>query len=292
MKAIFDCNYIAHKVRYGMHDITLTSETIHVEVIFGFLKQILMVTKRFPMIDDWIFCWDSKKSHRRIIYPEYKANRINKDKTDEEKQFDNVTMSQFTELRRNVLPSMGFVNNFMQTGIESDDVMASVILNNRNHYLMITSDQDMYQLLWHTLKIYSLHSKEIMDREKFIAKYDITPDLWSKAKAIGGCDTDNVKGIKGVADPAKSVKSLALAYLRGTLKRGAITERIESLEGTEIIRRNFPLVHLPFHKTKPFKLKSSSLWRKDFQDTFEKYDFQSMLRQADFRVWEVAFNLN
>lgn len=293
MKLILDCPYICHKVRYGMHDVDLMSETLHVEVIFGFLKQLLMICKRFPNVDDYIFCWDSRKSHRRRIYPEYKANRINKDKTNDEKEFDNITMNQFTEIHRKVLPRMGFINNFIQTGIESDDIMASVIKNNPNHsYLMVTSDQDMYQLLMYDLKIYSLHTREIMDEDKFFEKYNINPDKWSNAKAIGGCNTDNVHGIKGVADPAKSTKSLALAYLRGDLGEGKVRDRIESKEGDRIIRRNLPLVHLPFHKTKKYKLKKASLWKKDFRDTFEMYDFQSMLRENEFRIWEVTLNLN
>jgi hypothetical protein len=276
-----------------MKGIELTEDSIHVEVIFGFLKQLLMICKRFQNVDDYIFCWDSKKSYRRKIYPEYKANRRDREKTEEEKKFDDATMNQFQVLRKHVLPMMGLVNNFMQTGIESDDVMASIIKHNPKHeYLMITSDQDMYQLLWHNLKIYSLHTRKIMDRDKFTKLFGINPDQWSAAKSISGCDTDNVKGIKGVADPAKSVKSLALQYLRGDLVKGKIYNRIISDEGDEIIKRNMKLIHLPFWKTKHFELKRKSLWRKDFRDTFEHYNFQSMLREGEFRVWSNIMNLN
>jgi len=294
MKLILDCPYICHKVRYGMKDIDLTSETLHVEVIFGFLKQLLMICKRFQNIDDYIFCWDSRKSLRRKIYPEYKANRRDRERTPEEKEFDSVTMNQFQELRRYVLPSMGFVNNFIQTGIESDDIMASIVKHNPEHeYLMVTSDQDMYQLLWHNLRIYSLNTKKIMDQKKFTDTFGIDPDKWSAAKAIGGCNTDNVKGVGGVGDPAKSVKSLALAYLRGELKVGSkVRKRIESDAGDEIIKRNMGLVHLPFWKTNQFKLEKKSLWRKDFIKTFEQYDFRSMLRESEFRIWTNVMNLN
>lgn len=276
-----------------MKNVDLTSETLHVEVVFGFLKQLLMICKRFQNVDDYIFCWDSRKSKRRKIYPEYKANRRDRVKTEEEKEFDTVTMSQFQELRRNVLPLMGFANNFIQTGVESDDIMASIVKHNPEHeYLMITSDQDMYQLLWHDLRIYSLHTRKIMDQKKFTDTYGINPDQWSAAKAIGGCNTDNVAGIRGVADPAKSVKSLALQYLRGDLTKGKIYDKIRSDRGEEIIKRNMELVHLPFWATKQFKLVKKSLWRKDFIKTFELYNFQSMLRESEFRVWTNVMNLN
>lgn len=279
-----------------MHGIDLTHETLHVEVIFGFLKQLLMICKRFRNVDNHIFCWDSITYKRREIYPEYKLKRTKSkdERTEEEKEFDKKTMNQFREIQRHVIPKMGFVNNFIQHKFESDDIIASIILNDPDkEWLLITSDQDMYQLLWTNLKIYSLHTRKIMDEEKFIEKFSIKPQQWAMAKAIGGCDTDEVVGIKGVSDPAKSDKSLALAYIRGDLKKGGkVYNRIKSAEGQRIIKRNLPLVLLPFKGTKKFDIKRSSLWRKDFRDTFESYDFRSMLKESEFRVWETMLNLN
>lgn len=293
MNLIIDANYVAHKVRYGMRGIELSHESLNVEVIFGFLKQLLMVCKKFRSMNNPIFCWDSRISFRKRIYPKYKEKRMNKVWTDEEKEFNRVTMDQFKVLRMHVLPRMGFVNNFFQSGYEGDDVIASVVLNNPDkEFLLITSDQDMYQLLSDNMKIYSLHSRQIMDEKKFTIKYNIEPKDWVMAKAIGGCDTDEVAGIKGVSDPAKSDKSLALAYIRGDLKKGKAFDRIESAKGQKIIKRNLPLVRLPFEGTKKFELKKSSLWRKSFRDTFEQYGLQSMLKENNFRLWETILNLN
>lgn len=295
MNLILDCPYICHKVRHGMKGIDLTHDSLHVEVIFGFLKQLLMICKRFRNVDNYVFCWDSIGSKRREIYPEYKAKRIkNKvEKTEEEKKFDKITMNQFRELQRHVIPKMGFVNNFIQHKFESDDIIASIILDNPDdEWLLITSDQDMYQLLWTNLKIYSLHTRSIMDEQKFFEKFNIKSQQWAMAKAIGGCATDEVEGIKGVSDPAKSNKSLALAYIRGDLKKGKAYDRIKSTEGQRIIKRNLPLVLLPFIGTRKFDIKRSSLWRKDFRDTFESYDFRSMLKESEFNVWEMMLNLN
>lgn len=300
MNLILDCPYICHKVRHGMKNIELSKEALRVEVVFGFLKQLLMICKKFPNINDYIFCWDGQRSYRRKIYPKYKANRINKDKTDEEKEWDNITLNQFQIIRVFLLPMLGFVNNFIQNGIESDDIIASIVLNNPDKdFLLITSDQDMYQLLNHNLKMYSLHTRKLMDSTKFKDKFGIFPYEWAKAKAIGGCDTDNVKGIKGVSDPAKSEKSQALKYLRGELKKtGKVFQRIESEEGQEIIRKNLPLVRLPFEGTEEikgtqiFEIKRQSLWAEDFRNTFEKFGFDSMLSWANFREWEVTMSLN
>ncbi len=293
MKLIVDCPYVCHKVRHGMKGVDLSSDSLHVEVIFGFLKQLLMICKRFQNVDDYIFCWDSRKSLRRKDYPEYKANRRDRERTPEEKEFDRSTLNQFQEIRRYVLPGMGFVNNFIQTGIESDDIIASVIkFNPDNEYLLITSDADMYQLLGYNLKIYSLHTRQIMDAEKFKDKYGIKPNQWIAAKAIGGCTTDNVSGIRGVSDPAHSEKSLALQYLRGELTKGKVYKRIQSEYGQEIIQRNMKLIALPYWKTQKFEINRKSLWRKDFRNTFESYEFYSFLKEDEFRVWTNIMNLN
>lgn len=293
MKLIIDCPYVCHKVRFGMKGVELTEDDLNVEVVFGFLKQLLMICKRFKNVDDYIFCWDSRKNLRKKEYPEYKANRKKDDRSIEDIEFDRVTLRQFQELRRYVLPGMGFVNNFIQTGIESDDIIASVVkYNPENEYLLVTSDSDMYQLLHYNLRIYNLQTKKIMNIETFKEIYGIKPNQWIAAKAIGGCVSDNVAGIVGVADPAKSVKSLALAYLRGELTKGKVYDRITSEEGRKIITRNMRLVSLPFPETQKFTIKKVSLWRKNFADTFERYNFQSMLRLSEFRVWEDTMNLN
>jgi hypothetical protein len=276
-----------------MKGIDLTHDSLHVEVIFGFLKQLLMICKRFRNVDNYIFCWDSSTSKRKESYPEYKAKRINKEKTEEEEKFDKITMDQFKVLRRHVIPKMGFVNNFIQHKFESDDIIASIILDNPDDdWLLITSDQDMYQLLWTGLNIYSLHTRQLMYEQKFREKFYIKSQQWAMAKAIGGCATDEVEGIKGVSDPAKSDRSLALAYIRGDLKKGKVYDRIKSAEGQRIIKRNLPLVLLPYKGTNKFDIKRSSLWRKDFRDTFESYDFRSMLKESEFRMWETILNLN
>lgn len=293
MILIVDCPYVCHKVRHGMRGIDMTSEQADVEVIFGFLKQLLMICKRFQNINEYVFCWDSSKSKRLQLYPEYKANRRNREKTEEEKNFDKKTMDQFKVLRRYVLPMMGFENVFIQTGVESDDVIASVVRNYPMHmYMLITSDSDMYQLLDENLRIYSLHTRKVMDKKLFTETYGIEPNQWATAKAIGGCVTDNVEGIRGVADPAKSVKSLALAYLRGQLTKGKIKEKIESEEGQKIIARNMQLVSLPFYTTDRPELIHKSLWKRDFLKTFEKYNFLSFMRSREFYNWEYYLNLN
>ena len=94
--------------------------------------------------------------------------------------------------------------------------------------------------------------------------------VWVKAKAIGGCDSDNVKGIYGVADPAKSNSSKAVEYIKGTLTKGKIYDKIVSEEGQNTIMRNMSLVFLPYQGGHRINLdvKEDVLYARDFRDLF------------------------
>lgn len=291
MNLIIDSNYICHKVRYGMVNVDLSHDDVFTDIIFGFLNTFLMLCKRF-MPDEYTFCWDSKKSYRWKEYPEYKANRKKVEKTAEEKEFDNISYAQFNVLRRYALPEMGFQNVFIQTGIESDDIMAAVVKRYPDkESLIITSDKDMFQLITNNVSMYNPHTKKIMDLKSFRDMYNIEPYDWVLAKAIGGCDTDNVAGIKGVGDPAKSLKSLALKYVRGDMKKGAVLKRIESEEGQQIIKRNKKLIELPHRKTGTFTLKKATLFTKQFVKVFDDYGFASFTKPSELRIWQNTLGL-
>lgn len=297
MHLIVDSNYLCHKTRHGMHDVELTNENINVEVIFGFLGTLLKVSKRFN-IDDWSFVWDSKKSWREKEYPKYKSFRKEmrekniKEMTAEEVEINNIQYKQFDVLRFEVLPALGFVNNFFQIGIEGDDLIAMITMSYPNkEFLIMSTDKDLYQLITKNVSTYSEHTKKITDYKTFVDTYGIEPEQWGLAKCIGGCDTDSVPGISGCGDPAKSEKSRALTYIKGEMKRGVIYKRIISDEGQEIIERNKKLVVLPHEKTRQLVLRKRTLFAKDFIATFERYNFMSFLRSASFRDWEYSFNL-
>jgi hypothetical protein len=106
------------------------------------------------------------------------------------------------------------------------------------------------------------------------------------AKAIGGCDSDCVCGIKGVADPGKSPSSKALSYLRGELLRGNVFDRIEN--SSKVISENLKLVSLPFKNYSfKFDFQENQLSRKKFIKVFDRYKFLSFIKNID--RWERAF---
>ena len=288
---IIDCHNVGYSSFYTFGELSYQEKKTG--VIFGFLRQIFNLAKKFET-NKFIFCWDSRKSYRKLIYPEYKESRYNKELTKEELRDLKLAREQFTTLRKDILPRMGFNNNFMQVGYEADDLMAKLALdiNNVHWTTLVTSDKDLYQMLYEC-SIYNLSTKKEIDWKWFTDKYGIVCYEWSDVKAIGGCDSDGVKGIKGAADPTKSESSKALSYFKQELTSGVIFDKIQSKEGKRIIKRNKRLIKLPFEGKIPIKLElqEDNFNKNSFIDVFVDYDMQSFLKKEALDEWIKLFDL-
>lgn len=275
---VVDCNYLCYTAFYTT--MGLSHEQKPTGVTFGFLKQILSIAKLFKT-NSFIFLWDSRKSYRKLVYPDYKANR-RQDKTPQEMKDLEIAFAQFTELREKVLPGLGFKNIFMQVGYEGDDLIAYITQNFTGDFIIISSDNDMWQLLENNVEIYS---KKLLTKQKFIDEWGIEPKQWADVKALAGCNGDNVKGIYRVGEKT------AVKYILEQLPEGKTKQKIE--ENLDIIKINLPLVKLPYgggRKPIDIKLREVEGLRSfDFRDVFEEYNFQSFLREFD--KWKNAFQL-
>ena len=194
-KLVIDCNNLAYRAFY-------TTGVLDLGIVYGFMNQILTLAKDLKS-SRFIFCWDSKKNFRKDIMPTYKGNRQEKDeqtKKELEKAFD-----QFKMLRTEVLPNLGFANVFVQPGYEADDLIAHVVQRFPDKYIIVSGDEDLYQLLGEdrfiSTMIYQPIKKNLVTTKSFYEKYGIDPVAWSTVKALAGCTSDNVEGIKGVGKP-------------------------------------------------------------------------------------------
>jgi len=278
---VLDCDYLCHRAKYAMKD--LSTDSIPTGVIYGFLKDIITFTKMFHT-KNIIFCWDSKHSIRQKMYPAYKQNRRDKEKTEEEECYDAVFRKQIKKLRRIYLPMIGFKNIFIQKGYESDDIIASICYNIFDSYntIIISADQDLYQLLTIAdVSIYNPQQRKMMTRKTFQKKYNITPDRWTCVKAIAGCTSDNVKGIKGIGNKT------AIAYLKDELKRSnKAFEKIKAFCWNKKLRpfflTNLEIVSLPLKGTKIFKIQKDELSEHGWKIVIKKLGIKSLLEKFPF----------
>ncbi len=269
---ILDCNFLCHRLKYAMGG--LSHEGGPTGIIYGFLKSIPMYQEMFDT-SYIIFCWDSKTSKRQEIFPEYKANRKKrfKEMSKEEVIFETKFQYQMKMLRRKYLSMIGFKNIFCQKGYEADDLIASFCLTipDKNQIVIITSDQDLYQCLAINICIYDPNKRKKMTLQGLYKKYKIKPHEWLMLKALAGCTTDEVPGVKGIGEKT------AIKYLTGELSDASKAfQKINSKIGWKIYKRNLKLVSLPFNRTKKYKLKNDNLSADGWKQVIRKLGLKSI----------------
>jgi len=253
---ILDVSNLAYKALYAFGD--LSYEGAGTGVVYGIFRDLLDLTDLYST-KNVVFAFDRGHDCRRKIYQGYKGNR--KDNWTEEKaEAHNAVTRQLYRLRTRYLPAMGFRNLFWQDDYEADDVIASVCHNLRkgDEAVVVSTDEDMFQLLAPHVIIWNPKKKKPVTEESFSKPRGIGPSQWAMVKAIAGCVSDHVPGVKGVGEIT------AIKYIVGDLK--STTKAFQAIvESTLRIERNLKLVELPFAGTKVFKL------RKD-QVTAKKWD--------------------
>ena len=249
---ILDCNYLCHRAKHSTRD--LSYEGNATGIIYGLLKSLSGFQDLFNT-PNFVFCFDSRTSKRKEIYPEYKANRAKKEYTEEEIEFDKKFRKQIKKLRTTYLPMIGFKNIFIQKGYESDDLMAEICLHIKSddEAVIITSDKDLYQCISGNISCYNPQTNKLMTLQRFKKEYGITPNRWGLVKSMAGCTTDNVKGVKGIGE------KFAIKYLTGELRKGKKYDALCFPDSVKIEFFNRNLVILPMKGTKGCRLRQDKL---------------------------------
>lgn len=253
----------------------LRTEEQETGAIFGFFRDVLFLAEYFKT-NKFLFVWDSRESDRLEIYPDYKWTRRQKRKDDPEmdKVF-NAVFEQIAKIQQFHLPELGFRNQFSQRGKEADDLLADLVLNYEN-ILMVSGDEDMFQLL-DMCDIWQPRKNVLWNERKFKKEYGIEPRQWAEVKAIGGCKTDDVAGIDGVGEKK------AIQYILGEMNPDTKTYK-NIVAGTDIIERNRHLVTLPMEGTIECYIEKDKLDYQAFKRMCDELEFETFKNQ-DTRWW-------
>lgn len=265
--ALIDSSFICYRAYFALPRLSYKNKRS--EIVYSFLGQVFTVAKTLQA-DQYLFFWDSKKSKRKEIFPEYKSKRNKREKTEEEKEEWKIVYSQFEQLRKRILPEMGFNNNFRQSGYESDDLLAKYVQahGEAEDLTIVTSDDDLLQLLDYC-RIFNLGKNLIVTGDDFIKKYGIQPKQWVEAKKLCGCKSDEIPGIKGVGE------STAIKFLKGELNPESKAYKNITEADKEVILRNEVLVALPFKGTEDVVVRPDSFDMLGFLRLCRKYGMDS-----------------
>lgn len=241
-------------------------------VLFGLFRDVAEYRELFDA-SRVAFCFDGGCDHRKKLYQRYKADR-----DDRKQQMDEDELEARRELRRQIyrlrtslLNQAGFRNVFWQEGYEADDIIAWIAENHWNDFVIISTDQDLYQCLAEgRVTLWNPITKKPTTERSFTEKYGITPTMWANVKAIAGCSGDNVPGIKGVGEKT------AAKFISGTLKPTSVQYR-DIVANVDRIERNFGLVRLPFPGCGPFELNDDDVTEKAWDSVMELLGMKSLL---------------
>ena len=280
MNLLLDSSVIGYQAHYSLGK--LSHGDIATGVVFGFLSRVLHLGQTFRT-NQLVFCWDSSHSFRSRRFPWYKAKR--RVHPPEEQESIHILYRQLALLRRTILPQIGFVNQILQEGCEADDVLAKIAQDPEGEWIIVTSDEDMFQCLAPNVRIYNANKKQMMTLQRLMSDYQVTPQQWLEAKSIAGCSSDNVPGVPGIG------MKTAIKYLLGKLKPTTQSYQAITAAMTEglIMNVNLPLVQIPLSRTEKPKLAPNEFNVDNFTEVCELYGLESFLKPEKMAEWISLF---
>ena len=174
----------------------------HTGGIFGMIQSVKYIIETFrpTMV---IFCWEGKNSSkkRRKILESYKAGRSVKqslNKTFEWSSPEEEKQAFRSELLRvkEYLSVMPFYEVEIEN-LEADDCIAYIAnyLFKENEKIVVSSDKDYFQLITDKISVFRPIKKELINKEKMLTEYKISPQNWIISKCLTGDKSDEVQGV-------------------------------------------------------------------------------------------------
>src|SRR5690606_39180045 len=143
-------------------------------------------------------------THRRSIFPEYKAHR-DVSPEDFSPQVDRIV---------EILSSMG-IPVWQIPGYEADDIIASIAKRLEGEDIevrIVSRDKDLHQILADRVKLWDPRCDRVLDASNLEAEVGYRSEKAVEIQTLTGDSTDNVPGIPGIGPK----KAIALIQKYGT----------------------------------------------------------------------------
>lgn len=275
---LLDMGHLTHRAWYTTG--SLSHQGTGTGVVYGVLRDLVEFQDQFDPVSI-CFCFDSSARLRVLDYPGYKANR-----TPMPEEFKEQVLG----LYKSYLGNLGYRNIFRQRGYEADDLIAALCdkgQHNRvcnSEIVIVSGDSDLYQLLGQGVSIFNPKKKKITTEASFTKEKGMSPIQWVDCKAIAGCKTDNIEGIKGVGEKT------AAKFLSGKLDSSSKAfEQI--VKGDKIWKRNRHLVRLPYPGVKPMVVVKDKIKARSWYILADSLGMKSLRNKAPERRKQEGFGL-
>lgn len=199
-----------------------------VSSVYLFLASIKKYATKFNSTDIYIM-WDDRRdqetaNHRRLLIGKtYKGTRDKQKNYDAFKNADHAAR---------IASHLGIINLYPNI-LEADDIIAWLVREKfpDEQSIIITTDQDMLQLVNENTCVYSPTKDIIIDANNFENTVGVPHEKYIHYKAIIGDKSDNIDGIPG-AGPKRALK---------ILEQGVSKQKPEHVD---LFERNFKLMSL------------------------------------------------
>lgn len=175
-----------------------------------------------------IVVFDSKRSWRHDIFPEYKANR-NKGATEVvtstgESLVLDITAGSLVSKAKKICELAG-LPVAQKKGYEGDDLIACVCASIKGKIILGTGDKDMASLVSDFVSQWLADQKILRTVKDVVKKFGVEPKHIPEFLALIGDKVDNIPGIPGVADKTASKWLNAHGSISRMLKNDAVVKK-------------------------------------------------------------------
>ncbi len=238
--------------------------------IHSFLSNFLNVSnkikQKYNTKINVVLIWDSRISLRKKLYPEYKANRKPKTLEEEKDRKNHFTLLDQLKEELKLLGNWGCVE---KDGYEADDLIASFVKNStiEDNFIIISSDNDFYQLLSNRVIQYLPHKKAFYNHLDFQKEFDIIPDKYPMIKSLAGDNGDNIKGVHQIG-----IKTAVKLLNQGQCWMNLVNKYKEI-----DLETNLELIKLPFHEQDiNIEMPKSYFSKESWIELFQKFSLQKL----------------
>jgi DNA polymerase-1 len=240
--------------------------------IYGFARELLRIFEQ-EKPDYLAVAFDTGKTFRDVIYPEYKATRA-KMPDDLRQQIERI---------REMVDAFNIPRLEME-GFEADDVLGSAAVWAAGQGLgvkIITGDRDLLQLVNDRTIVYLAgDDQNFITPEDVLAKLHVRPEQVVDYKALVGDKSDNIPGVPGVGE--KTTENLISKY--GSLDNiyAHLSEieprwRVKLEAGRESAYMSYELAAIRTDLAVPIDLEQARI------EAFEPHKVETLFRTLEFR---------
>jgi 5'-3' exonuclease len=201
---LLDSGSLWYRAYYGMPDTLVAPNGTPVNAIRGFLDMTARLISIYNP-DRIVVCIDGdwRPSWRVELFPDYKANRLEDEDSEEEAEPDTLTPQipiLLDLLDEFGLPMVG-VDDY-----EADDVMATFADKHPGPTRIVTGDRDLFQLVDDSRDIKvaylakGISAHDLVDLNFIAQKYSIPGDRYALFATYRGDPSDGLPGVKGIGE--------------------------------------------------------------------------------------------